>query len=343
MPEFSIVHVNLSRGFRGGERQTELLVRALAETGFRQKIICRRNEPLAHRCKAIPNVSVVPVGNIFQAHFLKHGDLIHAHEAKGVYWSWLHSYFWRTPYVVTRRVPYRIGKNVFTFSAYKKASACIGVSKLVSNILADILAREVYTVLDSHSDFCPSAENVSKIKKELGGWPIIGHIGALVDSHKGQSTLIESFGEIKEVFPNARLIFLGNGPDEELFKGLANNDSNIQFLGFKENVEDYLKAMDVLAFPSNEEALGSILLDAMLLEIPIVASAVGGIPEILNGRGQLVSPRDSHGFAKAIIEVLTNNELKNNDVTAAKTFVKAHGPANMGQEYISIYSRVLSR
>ena len=76
-----IAHVNLSRGFRGGERQTELLIHGLADRGHRQKLVARRGETLAERCGGIPSLEVVTVRNnvLSAAAALSDVDLVHIH------------------------------------------------------------------------------------------------------------------------------------------------------------------------------------------------------------------------------------------------------------------------
>ena len=74
---------------------------------------------------------------------------------------------------------------------------------------------------------------------------------------------------------------MGEGRDFELFKKLTASLDNITLVGQVENLGSYLKALDVFLFPSRHEGLGSILLDALDFGLPIIATDVGGIPEII--------------------------------------------------------------
>src|SRR5262245_16713705 len=99
----TIAHVNVARGYRGGERQTELLIRELEGTGLKQVLVARRGGPLARRLND-SRIEIRPVhGNPFGVALATRGaDLLHVHEGRSVYAAYLHWLLWRTPYVITR-------------------------------------------------------------------------------------------------------------------------------------------------------------------------------------------------------------------------------------------------
>ena len=101
----TIAHVNVARGYRGGERQTELLIRELEGTGLRQVLVARRGAPLARRLNDV-RIEIRRVqGNPLGVAFATGGaDLLHVHEGRSVYAAYLRWLVSRTPYVVTRRV-----------------------------------------------------------------------------------------------------------------------------------------------------------------------------------------------------------------------------------------------
>lgn len=338
----TLIHVNLARGYRGGERQTELLIKALSQQGFSQVFVGKKNQPLLEKCAAYENVKVVPIRTFLQGHYKKLGELVHVHEAKAVYWAWLHRKLWRTPYLITRRVPYRVGSRWITRRAYLRSSALVGVSRSVGKVLEKQLEIPIDTILDCHSNFIPQLENVQKIRQSLGGTPIIGHVGALVDSHKGQSTLLHAFKEISSTYPNARLLLVGDGPDRTYFEGLSNGNPRIVFAGFQTNVADYIAAMDCFVFPSNEEGLGSSLLDAMHLGVPVVASNVGGIPEIIDDqRGELVPPGDAKKLAEAVVGLLKDEKKRKAYVESGLAFAARCTPEKMTAAYLNRYQTIL--
>lgn len=86
-----IMHVNLARGFRGGERQTELLIQTLAAHGVSQQLVCRGDSPLRAHLQGTPGLKFVTANHQLMGHWrAEPADLVHAHEAKAVHWAWLH-------------------------------------------------------------------------------------------------------------------------------------------------------------------------------------------------------------------------------------------------------------
>ncbi len=123
-----IGHLNLARGFRGGERQTELLVEGLAQWGLHQRLIVRANQPLASRVRSLAGVQVSEQsGSLLQAARACRGcTLVHVHDGRSVHAASLAHALYGVPYVITRRVDNPIRANWLTRRAYRKA-ACVAV------------------------------------------------------------------------------------------------------------------------------------------------------------------------------------------------------------------------
>lgn len=119
---------------------------------------------------------------------------------------------------------------------------------------------------------------------------IFGTIGRLV-INKDQKTLIAAFAKIKSACPNAKLVILGQGVLEQLLKeqvkqlGLTND---VIFTGFLPDGFRFVKAFDVYVSPSIQEAFGRVLLEAMLGKVPIIATRVNGVPEVIGNAGLLI-------------------------------------------------------
>ena len=108
-----IAHVNFAKGFRGGERQTALLIRELeAANAGKQVLLCRWDSPLREELQDLKNLTFVNSSNIFSGHFaFKGADIIHAHEAKGAHWAFLEHQIRKIPYLITRRVTNLLRNN----------------------------------------------------------------------------------------------------------------------------------------------------------------------------------------------------------------------------------------
>ncbi|MBU6391594.1 MAG: glycosyltransferase family 4 protein [Planctomycetota bacterium] len=131
---------------------------------------------------------------------------------------------------------------------------------------------------------------------------------------KGHTYLITAFARVVKEIPNVRLVFLGDGElKEALFVqtktlGLENH---VLFLGMRTDVPEIISASDLFVLPSINEGFGVVLLEAMAMKCPIVATNVGGIPEVvLDGEtGILVPPKDPEQLAGTIIKLIKDSTL----------------------------------
>lgn len=337
-----ILHVNFAKGFRGGERQTLNLVEGLATLGVEQTLVCNPRSELRKRAEAL-GIRTWLARQPMSAHLnAPRADIVHVHEARGAYWAMIEHVLHGTPYLITRRIPNPVSGSAVNNFVYRRAAELVGVSRDVSARLGEQTCHPVQTVLDSCTVHTPDPQRVNAIKTELGGGPIIGHVGALQDHHKGQSILIAAFLLLVETYPDARLVLVGEGPDKEAFQKLAHNDPRIVFAGFQQDVGSWLAAMDVFAFPSREEGLGSSVLDAMLLGVPVVSSAVGGLPELIGAeqRGLLVEGTDPARWAAAIQRMLEESPLRESLRIAALNFAQEHDISHMTSQYLDIYRKI---
>lgn len=339
-----VTHVNFARGFRGGERQTLNLIEGLAEFGVDQTLVCRDGSELKCRMTAL-GLKAIEVSHPLLGHLNPpSSDIIHVHEARGAYWAAIEHAFRQTPYLITRRIPNPISDSSVAANVYRHATRLVGVSQDVSCRLSNQSGLPVQTILSSTTVHSARPDLVREIMQKLGGGPIIGHVGALHDRHKGQSVLIEAFHQILADYPQARLLLVGEGPDRTHFESLAKCDKRIVFADFQREVGAWIAAMDVFCFPSREEGLGSSVLDAMALGIPVVASAVGGLPELIgcNERGLLVDDRDPASWVHAIRRMLTDAAMRNRQVDAARRFAAENSIAAMTKSYLVLYGDILS-
>ena len=141
---------------------------------------------------------------------------------------------------------------------------------------------------------------------------VIGYAGRLSEE-KGVHYLIEAGSELKKGIETFKLVILGNGPKREDLENMVKEKDlgkEIIFTGFQNNIEEWLPALDVFVLPSLTEGTPMALLEAMSVGIPVIASAVGGIPKIVkNGiDGLLINPGDSHDLYDKIL-LLKNNSI----------------------------------
>lgn len=143
------------------------------------------------------------------------------------------------------------------------------------------------------------------------GSQIVGVVARL-EPEKGHPTLLEAWPTVLEAVPNAHLLIVGEGSERTSLElqalGLGISRS-VTFTGRRDDVPAVTAALDVAVLPSYREAQGLSILEAMALSRPVVASAVGGIPEMIeHGRtGLLVPPRKPAALAASIVRLLTDH------------------------------------
>jgi glycosyltransferase involved in cell wall biosynthesis len=154
------------------------------------------------------------------------------------------------------------------------------------------------------------------LPEEYGMGPaaqIVGVVGRL-EPEKGHPTLIDAWPLVLGAVPEAYLLVVGEGSRREALEQQVAElgiGGRVIFTGRRDDVPEVTAALDVAVLPSYREAQGLTILEAMALSRPVVASNVGGIPEMVeDGRtGLLVPPHDASALAAAIIRLLTNHPL----------------------------------
>lgn len=179
-----------------------------------------------------------------------------------------------------------------------------------------------FSVLDSRLDQLP--EHVQNWLNLYPG-PVISH-GAILRGEKGHSTILKALVRVKEVFPNVRYLIAGEGQDKPLLEteivrlGLSNN---VFMTGILKKIAPLLKKSDLAVLPSLVEPLGMFQIEAQYLEVPIIVSNTGGIPETVINQvtGLMIEPGNVEEWANAIVWVLSNPVTAKQMAQEGKKFV----------------------
>jgi glycosyltransferase involved in cell wall biosynthesis len=176
---------------------------------------------------------------------------------------------------------------------------------------------KIITILNSVDleELNPDNNTIHSIKERLGitaNHKVILCIGRL-EQAKGQHILIKAINMLKKDYKNIKLLLIGKGPDGLKLKKMVKNlglDGQVIFLGYQDNIADFLDVADIVVLPSFREALARTILEAMALEVPVIATDVGGNSEVVkNGwTGMLVKPGDEIGLTRCIAEMLNNKK-----------------------------------
>jgi len=143
--------------------------------------------------------------------------------------------------------------------------------------------------------------------------PMVGVVARL-EAEKGHPTLLDAWPQVLERFSDATLLIIGEGSREAALREQAaalGISHSVIFTGRRDDVPAVTKSLDVAVLPSYREAQGLTILEAMALSRPVIASNVGGIPEMIeHGKtGLLVPPHDPASLADAIVRLLVDHPL----------------------------------
>lgn len=347
----SIAHVSLARGYKGNERQTELLIKELANLGVPQILVCRDDSPLPAHLDGVKGLKFIRISGVTDPRFIGHFrlgkmcTLIQAHEHHAMQWCFVHYLFFGVPYVVTVRQEEPEKVTLLNRAIYHNAAAVVAISKVIQANLAKAFSREINLICDCSSHLKANPDVVRRYRHALKNRFVVGNVGALINRQKGQSVLIDAAKLLKHQLPELIVVFIGGGDDVGLLKQHAEGMPNIKFIGFKRNIVDYIASFDAFAYPANEEGLGSIILDVMEQGIPVIASKVGGIPDIIKHgqNGFLIEPGDAESLAHHILQLKKDRALRNMLVSNGYNEAEMHSSAAMAADYYRIYINILNK
>ncbi|MFQ5721376.1 MAG: glycosyltransferase family 4 protein [Candidatus Aminicenantales bacterium] len=327
----SFFHIDAGREWRGGQRQSLFLVKELRRQGFSVYYVVQPSSPLYYKASEA-GLPILPIKmrhefdlaailRLAWAMKRKNCLLAHFHDAHGLAVGAASSSLAKVPLrIISRRVDFPLKKNFLSRRKYnKKIDAIVAISQGVKKILVESgLPSSKIKVIPSGLDFTPyqKASSSNYLRREFSFADddyLVGMIAHLAD-HKGHKYLIRATKLLREKAPKVKVIIVGEGPLRlELTREVR--DSGVEdivfFLGFRQDIPRILSSLDLFVLSSYMEGLGSIILDAMACRLPVVATRVGGIPEVVthNQTGLLVPARSPSALAKAILKLYNDREL----------------------------------
>lgn len=362
----SLFQIDTGREWRGGQRQSFLLTRELRDQGYPVYLVVQPGCPLHEKAEA-EGLPVLPlkmkseadVGAAFKLsrEMRENGCVLaHFHDAHAVSIGGAACTRAKVPIrIVSRRVSFPLRKGFFSKRKYTKD---IDLIVAISDNVRDVLIQggidpEKIEVVSSGIDFS-AFENVGErdlLRREFGFLPddfLVGIVAYLEDS-KGHRYLIEAARLLKERTPKIKIIIVGKGSLELALDKQARDlgvGDLVFFLGFRDDVPRILASLDVFVLSSEQEGLGSSILDAMASRLPVVATQVGGIPEIVlhDETGFLVSPRSPRALAEAIFALFKDPELARR--FGERGYQVVHdkfSSLSMARGIIAIYKRIAYR
>ena len=312
-----VLQVDSGREWRGGQHQVWLLCRELAhQSGVEQILVTRQDSELARRVGADGvevRATTWEIGLDPRAwwHLRRtisafQPDVIHVHDSHAL--TLAATVALGRTLVATRRVDFRVGR----FGAWRRPDRIIAVSAAVKGVLTrDGIAAEAIVVVPDGID--PDAVRRAStpplgMRRQLGlseNAPLAVNAAALVD-HKDQRTLVRAADYARTLEPGLHWVIAGEGPlraDLTAEISRLRLDDRVHLVGFIERVDALIAEASVFVMSSKLEGFGSVILNALALGRPIVATAAGGIPEVLPAE-VLVPPGAAEPLAHRVSEMI---------------------------------------
>ncbi|MFQ5900439.1 MAG: glycosyltransferase family 4 protein [Thermodesulfobacteriota bacterium] len=243
---------------------------------------------------------------------------------------------------------------------------------ITSKVTYSILPHKIVTVSEHVRDYLVNGEGIrsdkvvvvptgielnrfdpdsitSVLRKDIGvgdDVPLVGTT-AILRMKKGHHILLEAIKLVLKRVPRAIFLFIGDGPQTDNIKkrikesGL--NDS-VLLLGLRKDIPEILGALDLFVLPTLQEALGTAILEAMAMGKSVVATRVGGVPEVVKDgiNGILVDPDDPQGLADAIIKLLKDKDRGMEMGSKGRVFVeKKYSIENMVKDMYALYQGLI--
>lgn len=231
----------------------------------------------------------------------------------------------------------------------------VGAAENVGTLVSEIGLDErkidvVHTGIDL-SRFDPDVDSMD-VRGSLGiaaGTRVVGMISRLEEDswRKGADRFVEMAAQLTPAFPDARFLVVGDGAARPPLEGQARRlglGDRIVFAGWRSDVPQLLKEMDVFVMPSLYEGGPTSVLEAMAMGRPVVATRVGMVPEVIeNGEtGLIVEPGDVHGMARAVRSLLTDQRLRRDlGAKARQAAASNFGFEAMVRGYLSVFARAV--
>ena len=346
-----IIHVASGREWRGGQRQTWLLARELQRLGQDQLLVTRRGSELARRARA-DGVAVHEVGWDAgldpRAWWGVRGDarrgpaILHAHDGHAVTIA-----RWASgpgiPWIATRRNASPLRDP----SGWQGAARVVAISEavrrqLVADGIPDARIAVVPSGIDLEATRTAPAEDLRHWAGVPAGPPVILTISAATPE-KGLPFAVAAAARLLKDGRDVRWVVVGDGPERAALVEASRHhaEGRIVFPGHHPDPIRLLRGADLFVLPSLSEGLGTSALDALALEVPVVASETGGLTELIGeGAGVLVPPGDPGALAAAVARMLDDGELRARCVAAGRARLERYTVRRMAEGMRAVYDSV---
>ena len=340
MSRLKILYVDTEEFWRGGQEQLVTLMTGMKKRGHEVHLAAPHGSPLAQEAlrRSIPahpfrqrgEFSPLAPLRLLSMLRLRAPDIVHFNTPRPILAGGLASFWGRTPSrVCSRRVnfPLRSKLSYLKYNLFLERIITVSTSiqqTLIQHGVDSDRIEVIYEGVDvSWIDQIEASSLFS------GGAGLIVGTVAHLSPEKGHGTLLEAAALLRSEFPEVTYAFVGDGPlkgeliDKATELGIRDR---VVFTGFRNDSEALMKEFDVFCLASDSEGLSSAILAAMATPLPVVATSVGGIPElVVDGEtGFLSQAGDSESLAARLRPLLLSEELRSKLKQAGRQRVEQH-------------------
>lgn len=366
--KLSVLYLSSSSGPGGAEQMLCSLASSLDRTQFRPIVGLFRPGWLMEQCeKRGIETHVFPIGGPLHGDWIRactrvvrkeRVALIHAHEFDANVHGALVATITRTPIVATVHGKHYYWSKFRRRLAYRLVSrfaSMVTVSQNLKDFIAEKVGVDQSRIKVIYNGVKPSPEysqaDLIECRAELGipgGDQIVGVVGSLYPV-KGHRFLIEAIPNILAKFEGTTFLFVGRGELEGSLKELVRRlrvEKKVIFLGLRQDVPRLLSLSDVFVLPSLSEGLSMAILEAMTAGKPVVATRVGGNPEVVlhSQTGVLVPPEDSIALEEGLGQLLGDKALAEQmGLAGRKRAGQYFALSTMVENYQTLYKSCLAQ
>ncbi len=355
----NILFLDNETTWRGGQEQLFTLIRGLHELGLYVALVAPDAAPLSQRVGqlGVPHFPLKWRGelNLLEIHILRHvlkaraWDVVHFNTPRGIGVAALLSRQAGVPVrVLSRRVNFPLRGMVSRWKCLYASDLIITVSSGIAETLVNSgIPRERVEVVYEGVDV--REVQSAPCRREYPDSAVVIGCVAFLSEEKGHATLLTAFSELHSRRPETRLVFVGDGPLRSALEQQARSSGiagAVDFRGFQPQVAPFLRGFDIFVLPSLSEGLSSGILAAMAASLPVVASNIGGIPELVQHQitGLLVPPEQPGALANALQHLVDDPALQVRYGEAGRERVLKHFTLEQKvKRTLEIYERLLSR
>ena len=354
-----VLHIDAEKLWRGGQQQAVYLYEGMQQRGIPGNFVCQPHSKLEQyfqkhnlEYKSIPfrgELDLIAGYRLSKFARKHHFSILICHSAHSLSWGLMAKAFYPTLKIIgVRRAEFIIGKNILSRWKYRNATLdrIVAISESVQKVLIENgISREkiniIYSCINRNKFDTLDRDPTIRAKWNIPQDSILTGMFAAFDKYKDYPTFLKAASlalrERKDLF----FLAVGEGELKNAMQELAkelNISDRVIFTGFQQEVGKILNSLDIFVLASKKEGLGTSILEAMAAGVPVIATASGGIPELIKDgeNGLLVPPSNPEKLKDAILKLANSPELRFRMAERGKSEAQKFDKEIMISKYIEL-------